>query len=67
MVHVRKCPLGERGKASTEFYIGRNPQIYCQGWIDQMNDEYLPECKKCLDHVSNAEADLIALKRHERR
>ena len=58
MVHVKKCPYGKRGRPSTEFYIEGKPQIYCYGWIDRMNDELIPECKACADHVDKAYADL---------
>ena len=49
MVHVKKCPLGKRGKPTTEFWKDGKPQIYCEGWVDQMTDEALDECKRCLD------------------
>ena len=49
MVHVKKCPLGKRGRPSTEFWRDGKPQIYCYGWVDQMTDEALGECKRCLD------------------
>lgn len=58
MVHVKKCPYCKRGKASTEFYIGDKPQIYCYGWIDPQNDEVIDVCKNCADHVSRAQEDL---------
>lgn len=62
MVHVKKCPLGKRGRPSTEFYLNGKPQIYCYGWIDKMTDEPIDECRKCLDHVKNAENDLNQLR-----
>lgn len=49
MVHVKKCPLGKRGRPSTEFCKDGKPQIYCYGWVDQMTDEALDGCKRCLD------------------
>ena len=49
MVHVKKCPLGERGRPTTEFWKDGKPQIYCYGWVDQMTDEALGECRRCLD------------------
>ena len=50
MVHT-KCPLGDRGKPTTEFYKDGKPQIYCYGWMDKMTDEPLEECKIFLDYV----------------
>lgn len=58
MVHVKKCPYGERGEASTEFYIDGKPQIYCYGWIDPQNDELIEICKNCADFVDKAQEDL---------
>ena len=52
MVHVKKCPLGDRGRATTEFYIEGKPQKYCYGRTDMMNDEPFEECKRCLDYVN---------------
>lgn len=49
MVHVKKCPLGKRGRPSTEFWKDGKPQIYCRGWIDKMTDEPLNECRACSD------------------
>ena len=49
MVHVKKCPLGKRGRPSTEFWKDGKPQIYCRGWVDQMTDEALEACKNCAD------------------
>lgn len=57
MVHVKKCPLGKRGRPSTEFYIDGKPQIYCYGYVDAMNDELIPECENCADHVDKAADD----------
>lgn len=51
MVHVPKCPFNVRGIPTTEFYADGKPQIYCFGYIDSETDEYLEECKKCLDWV----------------
>ena len=51
MVHVKKCPLGKRGKPITEFYKDGKPQIYCMGWIDKMYDEILDECATCPDYI----------------
>ena len=51
MVNVRNCPLGDRGKPTTEFYVDGKPQIYCYGWIDRMTDEPLKECQNCKDFV----------------
>ena len=50
MVHVRKCPYGERGKASTEFYFRGKPQIYCLGWQTPDGDP-LEICMNCKDWV----------------
>ena len=52
-----KCPLGKRGYPSHEWNDGQKDRIYCLGWIDKMNDELLPECKRCPDHVGKAEDD----------
>lgn len=41
MVHVKKCPLGKRGRPSTEFWKDGKPQIYCRGWIDKMTKVFL--------------------------
>lgn len=60
MVHVKKCPYGKRGRPSTEFYKDGEPQIYCEGWIDNMYDELIAECANCPDHVSNAQNDMEA-------
>lgn len=56
MVHT-KCSFGKRGKPSTEFYINGKPQIYCYGWIDQMNDEPLDECRICPDWVCGEQCE----------
>ena len=72
MVHVKKCPLGKRGNATTEFYHNGKPQKYCYGWIDKMNDEPLDECKKCLDFVDGEQCEidfqnhLLSERRNER-
>lgn len=57
MVHVKKCTHGKRGKPSTEFWKDEKPQIYCRGWIDQMTDEALEECKRCLDWAEGEQVD----------
>lgn len=57
MVHVKKCPHGERGKPTTEFYKNGKPQIYCYGWKDCMTDEALDICKTCKDFVYNEQID----------
>jgi len=58
MRHVKSCPYGKRGKASTEFYIDGKPHIYCYGWIDSMHDEPIEVCKNCADFVDKAQEDL---------
>lgn len=58
MVHVKKCPLGKRGRPSTEYIIDGKPYIYCYGWYYSQNEELLEECKACADHVSRAQEDL---------
>ncbi len=58
MVHVRKCPLGKRGRPTTEFHIDGKPQIYCYGWEDKMNDEPLEECLNCADFVRGEQCEL---------
>lgn len=59
MVHVKKCPLGKRGRPSTEFYKDGKPQVYCHGYIDKMTDDPLKECKACADYVDKAQSDLV--------
>jgi len=51
MVHVKECPLGDRGQSTTEFFKDGKPQKYCYGRVDKMNDEPLEVCKRCLDYV----------------
>ena len=58
MVHVKKCPLGKRGRPSTEFYKNGKPQIYCMGWEDCMTESPLEECRKCKDFVMGAQIEL---------
>lgn len=58
MVHVKKCPIGKRGKPTTEFIKDGKPQVYCRGWIDSMTDEPLDECRKCLDWVNGEQCDM---------
>lgn len=58
MVHVRACPLGKRGKPTTEFYKDGKPQIYCFGWVDMRTDEPLKECKACKDFVYGEQIDI---------
>ena len=58
MVHVKKCPIGQRGYPSTEYIIDGKEYIYCQGWTYLENDEWFDECKACADHVSRAQSDL---------
>lgn len=57
MVHVKKCPLGNRGRPTTQFYKDGKPQIYCYGWIDLMYDETLPICKQCADFVGGEQCE----------
>ncbi|MFW5631031.1 MAG: hypothetical protein ACOCNB_09640 [Acetivibrio ethanolgignens] len=56
MVHVKKCPLGKRGKPSHEFTKDGMMQIYCLGWINKMTDEYLDECRACKDLAGGEQA-----------
>ena len=59
MVHVSKCPNPNgRGKPTTEFYIDGKPQIYCYGWIENINDEPMEICKKCKDWACGEQADI---------
>ena len=54
-----KCAYGKRGKSSIEWYkYDGTPQRYCYGWIDDYTDEIPEECRKCPDHVFNAQKDL---------
>ena len=57
MVHIKKCPLGKKGKPTTEFFKDGKPQIYCYGWIDAMTDEPLKECKNCADWVNGEQCE----------
>lgn len=68
MVHVKKCPhrFG-RSKPSTEFYKDGKPQIYCYGWINMITDDTDDICQKCADHVDNAQDDLDAYLKGNRR
>ncbi len=55
MVNVYRCPIGYRGKPSTEYVINGRKFKYCSGWVDGSTDEPLEECQSCLDHVSKAQ------------
>ena len=55
-----KCALGKRGRSSHEWNDGQKDHIYCLGWVDQMTDDFLPECKRCPDHVDKAQSDMDA-------
>jgi len=57
MVHVKKCPYGNRSKAETEFYKDGKPQIYCCGWIDPMTDEPFKVCQNCKDWASGEQCE----------
>ena len=57
MVHVKKCPYGNRSRAVTAFWIDGKPQIYCMGWVDRMTDEPLKACQLCADWVSGEQCD----------
>ena len=50
--------IKEKGKPSIEFYIEGKPQYYCYGYIDNMTDEVLKDCKECDKHVDKAQEDL---------
>ena len=58
MVHVRRCPLGNRGKPTTEFFVEDKPMIYCYGWIDRQTDEPLEECQNCKDFVDGEQIEI---------
>ena len=47
-----------RGEATVEWYKDEVPQYYCYGYIDNMTDEPLSECKECRDYVGKAQDDL---------
>ena len=55
-----KCALGHRGQPTMEWTKDGKFQYYCNGYIDKMTDDYLPECYACADHVNKAEDDLAA-------
>jgi hypothetical protein len=57
MVHVKKCPYGNRSRAETAFWIDGKPQIYCAGWYDRMTDEPLEICAKCADWAYGEQCD----------
>lgn len=50
--------IKEKGKPSIEFYIEGKPQYYCYGYVDNMTDEIIDECKRCPKHVDKAQEDL---------
>ena len=50
--------IKEKGKPIIEFYKYGKPQYYCLGYIDNMTDELLDECKRCPKHVDKAQKDL---------
>ena len=52
------CKLQKRRIPSREWFDGEKWRIYCHGYIDEMNDELLEECRLCPDHVSHAQEDL---------
>lgn len=58
-----RCAFHTRGRPTLEWQDGEEKHYYCYGYIDKMNDEPLPECKKCLDHVSHAADDFDAWRR----
>lgn len=55
MVHVSRCPVGQRGRPSKEFTIDGKPQIYCHGYMDAMIEEPLPECSACKDFIDGVQ------------
>lgn len=50
--------VSRRGQPSIEWYKDGKPQYYCYGYIDNMTDELLQECKECRSHVYKAQDDL---------
>lgn len=58
-----RCAFHTRGTPTLEWQDGKEKYCYCNGLIDKMNDEPLPECKKCLDHVSHAADDFDVRRR----
>ncbi len=58
MVHVDKCPRGNRGTPFKDFTIDGKPQIYCLGWQDRMTDEPVAECKICKDYLYGEQHDI---------
>ncbi len=54
---VKKGEVGRRGVAVTEFYIDGEPQVYCLGYGDAMNDEPIDTCKNCRDFDGNSDED----------
>lgn len=57
--------IKERGKPSIEFYFENKPRYFCYGYIDNQTDELIPECKKCIEHVYNADKIMKQLKNGE--
>lgn len=53
-----KCALGQRSGSTHEWNDGVKDHIYCYGYIDKKNDEPLPECLACPDHVYKAQEDM---------
>lgn len=49
--------VNRKGRPSVEWYKGEIPQYYCYGYIDNMTDELLPECKQCNKHIDQAQED----------
>ena len=52
MVHTKCSYEKGRGRPTTEFFINGEPQIYCRGWYDRMNDEPVSECRNCPDFAN---------------
>ena len=46
-----------RGYTSLEWYADENPQHYCYGYTNAMNDEILEPCQNCPDHISKSQRD----------
>lgn len=47
MVHSKRCPHKYWGEPTVEFYINNEPQVYCMGFIDRLNNAPLESCLKC--------------------
>lgn len=52
-----KAKLRPDIKASIEFSFENIPRYFYYGYIDQITDELINECKECSENVNKAEAE----------